>query len=147
LYVARWPDGAATVFSAESLKHAVELIDTINSPHECEVVPLAGELWLTLRPADDLAGGPLVLCHRPTIEIDSQREILAVAFPVLSRIVEGAQHVTDSDDIIDEHVDPARWLEARAIEADRILALSPEFRDAIEKWSGDISPTTPHEPD
>jgi hypothetical protein len=58
LYLARWPDGAATVLSAQSLEHAVDRIDERYDPTH----------------------GPLVLlCHRPTLEIDSQREIVASA--------------------------------------------------------------------
>jgi hypothetical protein len=148
LYLARWPDGATTVLSAESLEHAVDLIDEIDNPQECEVVPFDGNLWLTLRPSDDPANGPLVLCHRPTIEIDSQREIVAAAFPVLSKLVEGAQRETDDGDIIDEDIDPERWREAKAIEADRILAPSSGFREAIEHWWDALGPNAePHDHD
>lgn len=132
LYLVRWPDGAATVLGADSLEHAVELIDDVDQPNECEVVPL-DRLWLTMRPSVDLAEGPLTLCHRPSVEIDSQHEILSAAFPVLSRVVEGAQREADDGDIIEEDIELGEWREASSIEANRILAPSPEFKKVLAR--------------
>ena len=72
LYIARWPDGTATVFTAYSMEHAVDRIDEIDELGECEVTPFDAHLWLTFRPSPrDPADGPLILCHRPEREIDS----------------------------------------------------------------------------
>jgi hypothetical protein len=134
LYIARWPNGTATVFTADSFEHAVDRVDEIGEPHECEVVPFEGDLWLTFRPSADPANSPLTLCHRPLVEIDSQRNIIATAFPVISQVIESAHRETEDGDVVDEDVDPARWRDAAAIEGDRILAPSAEFKEAIENW-------------
>lgn len=136
LYLARWPDGTATIFSAESFEHAVDRIDEIGDPQECEVVPFDGDLWLTLKPSDDLASGLLALHRRPALEVDSQQEIVAVAFPVLSKVVEASSH--DGDD--ERDIDPEQWREASQVEADRILAPSPRLREAIEDWWDGLVP-------
>lgn len=142
LYVARWPDGTATVFTAQSMEHAVDRVDEIDEPQECEVVPFEGDLWLTFRPSDDPAAGPLMLCHRPVVEIDSQRNIIATAFPVISQVVESAHRETDDGDVVDEDIDPVRWRDAVAMEADRILFPSPEFKEAIEEWWNTLGRST-----
>jgi hypothetical protein len=134
LYIARWPDGTATVFTAQSMEHAVDRIDEIDEPQECEVVPFDADLWLTFRPSVDPAEGPLMLCHRPVVEIDSQRNIIAAAFPVISQVVASAHRETEDGDLVDEDIDPMRWRDAIAMEADRILSPSPEFKEAIEGW-------------
>jgi hypothetical protein len=116
------------------LEHAVDRVDEIDEPHECEVVPFEADLWLTFRPSDDPAAGPLMLCHRPVVEIDSQRNIIAKAFPVISQVVESAHRETGDGDIVDEDIDRVRWRDAVAMEADRLLSPSLEFKDAIEDW-------------
>jgi len=141
LYVARWPDGTATVFTAYSMEHAVDRIDEIDEPGECEVTPFDAHLWLTFRPTPlDPANGPLILCHRPEREVDSQSDIIATAFPVISQVVESAQHKGDDGDTIEDDIDPVRWRDAVAIEADRILAPSAELKEAIDDWWDALGP-------
>jgi len=82
----------------------------------------------------------LILCHRPVIEIDSQRDIIAAAFPVISQVIESAHRETEDRDIVEEDVDPAQWRTAVAMEADRILAPSPELKEAIEQWWDALGP-------
>ena len=134
LYVARWPDGTATLFTAQSLEHAVDRVDEIDEPQECEVVPFDGDLWLTFRPSTDPADSPLILCHRPELEIDSQRHIISTSFPVISQVIESAHRETEDGDVVDEDIDPLRWRDAIAIEGDRILSPSTDFKQAIDDW-------------
>lgn len=139
LYLARWPDGTATIFSAECFEHAVDRIDEIGDPQECEVVPFDGDLWLTLKPSDDPAQGLLALHRRPALEVDSQQEIVSAAFPVLSNLVEASSR----DEGDDRDINPEQWREASQIETDRILAPSPRLREAIEDWWEGLAPPAP----
>lgn len=139
LYVARWPDGTATVFTAESLGHAVDLIDEIGNPQECEVVPFDAGLWLTFKPSEDLTQGLLTLCRRPTVEIDSQSAIVAIAYPVLAKLIDDAEREAEDDDI-DDVIDGDRWSDAASIEVERILAPSSEWREAFEAWWDALGP-------
>jgi len=134
LYLARWPSGAVTLLSANSLEQAADLLDQVDNPKECEVVPFDGELWLTMRPADDPSGGPLALHQRATLEIDSQETIVEKAFPVLHELIERSHRETDDGDTYDEPIDVEAWRDAGAIERDRILAPSPEWKAAVEEW-------------
>lgn len=134
LYLVRWPDGAATVLSASSLEHAADLIDEVDNASECEVSPFEGELWLTFRPAADPIAGPLALDHRPTLEIDSQAAIVADAFPVLGRVLDASTAETAEGDHLDVPVDADGWSAAAAMERERILAPSPEWKAAVERW-------------
>jgi hypothetical protein len=141
LYIARWPDGTATVFTAHSMEHAVDRIDEIGEPGLCEVAELGADLWLTFRPSPrNPEDGPLMLCYRPVVEIDSQQDIIAAAFPVVSQVIESAQHAADDGEVVEEDIDPVRWRDAVAIEADRILAPSPELKDAIDDWWDALGP-------
>lgn len=130
LYLARWPDGTATIFSAMSFEHAVDRIDEVGDPGECEVVALDDDLWLTMRPSDDPEESMLALCRRPIAEIDSQPAIVAAAFPVLSKLVEASKR----DDGDERDIDPNQWRQLKDMEADRILAPSPRVKEAIEDW-------------
>jgi hypothetical protein len=131
LFVARWPSGITTLISADSLEDAFVLLDDVDDPGSCEVTPYVGNLWLTVRPSDDPAKGLLDLCHRPEREIDSQRDLIDIAYPVLSQLLEAAERATEDGDTIEIPIAPSRWVEATAIEADRILASS---RAAYEAW-------------
>lgn len=123
------------------MEHAVDRIDEIDEPGECEVAPFDADLWLTFRPSPkDPADGPLMLCHRPVREIDSQRDIIAAAFPVISQVIESAVHKTEDGDTVEDDIDPEQWRTAVAMEADRILAPSPELKEAIEDWWDALGP-------
>jgi hypothetical protein len=103
LYVARWPDGTATVFTAHSMEHAVDRIDEIDEPGECEV----------------------------------------------AQIVESAHRMTDDGETVEEDIDPVRWRDAVAMEANRILAPSPDLKHAIDDWWDALGPraTSPDDHD
>jgi len=79
---------------------------------------------------------PIALHRRPTPEIDSQHEIVAVAFPVLSKLVEAS--LRDEGD--EQDINPEQWREASQIEADRILAPLQRLREAIEDWWDGLAP-------
>jgi hypothetical protein len=129
-----------TLLGAESLEHAAELLDQVDNAGECEVVPFDGELWLTMRPAGDPSHGLLVLDHRPTLEVDSQEEIVAHAFPVLHQLVVSAQLETPDGDVEDEPIDVAAWQAGSALENDRILAPSAEWKAAVERSWNELAP-------
>ena len=134
LYLARWPTGAVTLLAAESLEQVADLLDQVDDAAECEVVPYDGELWLTMQPASDPEAGPLALVHRPTLEVDSQEEIVEKAYPVLHRLIESARREMADGDVVDEPIAVDAWLDARRMEQDRILAPSPQWKAAVEQW-------------
>lgn len=141
LYVARWPGGTVTLLAAESLEHAADLIDEVDDAAACEVVPLAGPLWLSMRAAADPSDGPLALVHQPTREIDSQEAIVEAALPVLHRVIAGARRETPDGDIDEEPIDVDAWRAARALEDDRILSPSPEWKATIVEWWNNLLPS------
>jgi hypothetical protein len=53
---------------------------------------------------------------------------------VLSELIEHAQRKTEDGDTIEEEIDRDRWCDAKAIEVDRILTPSLEWREAFEVW-------------
>lgn len=141
LYLARWPSGAVTVLSAESMDQVADHLDQVADASECEVVPFDGDLWLTMGPADDPSGGPLSLLHRPTLEIDSQEAIIEKAYPVLHKLIEASPTETADGDHDDEPIDLEAWQAARAMERDRILSPSPVWKRAITEWWQGLDPT------
>ncbi len=140
LYLARWPTGAVTLLAASSMEHAADLLDQVDNAKECELVPFDGELWLTMRPADEPSEGPLALHYRPALEIDSQGEIIEKAFPVLHKVIVAAQRETADGDSYDEPIDREEWSAAKEIEIDRILSPSPEWKAAVERWWDGLGP-------
>lgn len=140
LYLARWPDGTVTLLSGTSLEHVVDQLDAVGDAATCEVVPFERDLWLTFRPADGPDTGPLVLAPDPTSEIDSQADIVELAFPVLHRLVTSATIEHDDGDSEDVPIEREAWNEATAIERERILSPSPTWRSAIEAWWTALGP-------
>lgn len=147
LYLARWPTGVVTLLSAHSLEHAADLLDQVDNANECEVVPFDGDLWLTMRPADEPAAGLFVLVQRATLEIDSQAEIVERAFPVLHRLIEQSHRTTEDGDTYDEPIPIEAWREAVEMERDRILAPSSEWKAAVAQWGASLAGPPRDEPD
>lgn len=147
LYLARWPSGAVSVLSAESMDQVVDHLDQVTDASECEVVPFDGDLWLTMGPADDPSVSPLSLLHRPTLEIDSQEAIIEKAFPVLHKVIEASRHETADGDHEDEPIDSEGWRAAKGMERDRILSPSPEWKAAITAWWQGLDPTNQSDDD
>lgn len=88
LYLARWPDGTVTILSAECFEHAVDRIDRIDQIGDASARGRSARR----RVADHAGVGRSEAGSAPALdpasEIDSQREIMSLAFPVLSRLVE-----------------------------------------------------------
>jgi hypothetical protein len=59
---------------------------------------------------------------------------------VISQVIESAHHETEGGDIVEKHIDPEQWRTAVAMEADRILAPSPELKEAVEQWWDALGP-------
>jgi hypothetical protein len=143
LYLARWPDGTVTLLSGLSLEHVVDQLDQVGDAGAAEVVPFERDLWLTFRPSNDPEAGLLTLTHQPTAEIDSQADVVELSFPVLHRLVAAATIEHDDGDHEDVPIQPAAWNEALAIEHERILSPSPEWRRSIEAWWASLGPAEP----
>ena len=65
VYLARWPDGSATLLTARSLVEVADLLDEIGDPGGCEVAPYDGAVCVHLRPQPSPEAGwsrPMRVC-------------------------------------------------------------------------------------
>ncbi len=142
VYLARWPDGSATLLTARSLVEVADLLDGIGDPGGCEVAPYDGAVCVHLRPQPNPEAGYLAL-HEGSFEYEDARiSLLRAAFPILAELVDR------SDPEAEEPAEPspAKWAAAAAREESRELHPSPAWQAALSAWWNQMTGSVDEEP-
>ncbi len=135
VYLARWPDGSATLLTARSLVEVADLLDEIGDPGGCEVAPYDGAVCVHIRPQPNPEAGYLAL-HEGSFEYEDARvSLLHAAFPSLAELVDR------SDPADEEPTEPsaAEWAAAAEREQSRELHPSPAWAAALSAWWNQIA--------
>ena len=132
LFLARWPDGSATLLTASCLEEVADKLDELGDPGKCEVSVYDGPIAIDIKPRQSVDGDEYldVALARFEDTLETQLEIMRVGFPKLHRVVRAHQ-----DDLEEPHpVAAPRWDAALAEERERDLQPSGEWADGIASW-------------
>lgn len=126
LFLARWPDGSATLLSASSLDEVADLLDEVADPGACSVVEFEGDVCFDLRLAEDPASGRFLTAEIESLDRDPcGLSLVETAFPRVREML--AQHE-------DMPPDSETWKRAVSDEAASVPVASAAWTRAVVRF-------------